>query len=300
MRRFFAIKQSITICLVAMTFQAAAHTIRTDEFVSLFKGYHACFILYNVNDNKIVSEYNPEHRCSERLAPDSTFKIPLSLMAFNQGTITQNTVFKWDGQKGVVPKHDQNQTPATWLQYSVLWVSQKITPQLGEARIKHYLAGFHYGNQDFSGDLNKHNGLTHAWLSSSLKISGVEQLNLLKAMLNNELPVNAKAVKYTKDNLYLGKLDNGADYYGKTGSGRNGRNERLVHPSQLRDGWFVGFIEQGKQRYIFISHLTDKKIQATVDPSNGNLTPFGSHLLKPITMKILNAYFAQERTRLRA
>jgi beta-lactamase class D len=172
-------------------------------------------------------------------------------------------------------------------------VSQQITPQLGEARIKHYLAGFDYGNQDFSGDENKHNGLTHAWLSSSLKISGIEQLNFLKSMLSNELPVSANAIKYTKENLYLGKLDNGADYYGKTGSGRHGRNERYAHPSQLRDGWFVGFVEMGKQQYIFISNLTDKKFQATIDPSDGSLKPYGSQLLKPITMKILNAYFAK-------
>ena len=214
-------------------------------------------------------------------------------MAFNQGTIDQNTIFKWDGNQGEIPEHRQNQTPASWLKYSVLWVSQQITPQLGEARIKHYLAEFDYGNQDFSGDENKHNGLTHAWLSSSLKISGIEQLNFLKRMLNNKLPVSTNAIKPTKENLYLGKLDDGADFYGKTGSGRHGRNERYTHPSLLRDGWFIGFIETGKQQYIFVSNLTDKKIQATIDPSDGSLKPYGSQLLKPITIKILNTYFAK-------
>ncbi|STX28862.1 class-D beta-lactamase [Legionella beliardensis] len=288
MNTFLVTKKKLALCLAALTLTLPAQAITTADYAKLFKGYDACFILYNVNDHKIISEYNPNNRCNQRLAPDSTFKIALSLMAFNQGTINQNTEFKWDGHKGVLPEHDRNQTPASWLKYSVLWVSQQITPQLGEARIKHYLAGFAYGNQDFSGDKNKHNGLTHAWLSSSLKLSGFEQLNFLKAMLTNELPVNANAVKYTKENLYLGKLANGADYYGKTGSGRHGRNERYAHPSQLRDGWFVGFIEQGKQQYIFVSNLTDKQVQATIDPADGSLKPFGSQLLKPITMNILN------------
>jgi beta-lactamase class D len=286
-------KKILTACFIAMTFSMTAHAMTTDQYAELFKGYHACFILYNVNKHKIVSEYNPSNRCNQRIAPNSTFKVPLSLMAFNQGVIEQNTVFKWDGHQGEIPEHRQNQTPATWLKYSVLWVSQQITPQLGQARIKHYLAGFDYGNQDFSGDENKNNGLTHAWLSSSLKISGIEQLNFLKSMLNNELPVSANAIRYTKENLYLGKLDNGADYYGKTGSGRYGRNERYAHPSQLRDGWFVGFIEMGKQHYIFVSNLTDNKVQAAIDPSDGSLKPYGSQLLKPITMKILNTYFAK-------
>jgi beta-lactamase class D/beta-lactamase class D OXA-1 len=212
-------------------------------------------------------------------------------MAFNQGTINQNTVFTWDGKKGVIPEHEQNQTPQTWLKYSVLWVSQQITPKLGVKKIQHYLSGFHYGNQNFSGDAGKHNGLTHAWLSSSLKISGVEQLNFIKAMLTNKLPISNEAVTQTKANLYLGKLDQGADLYGKTGSGRHGRNERLSNPSLLRDGWFVGFIQSGQEQYIFVSNLTDKKFQATYDKSSGDLKPYGSQILKPITMKLLNDYF---------
>ncbi|VVC75830.1 Beta-lactamase OXA-1 [Aquicella siphonis] len=287
--------KKLLVCLLAcglLSINANAKT--TQEFSELFKNYDACFILYNLNEHKIVSEYNPGNYCNQRISPDSTFKIALSLMAFNQGIINQNTVFKWDGKKGVIPEHDQDQTPGTWLKYSVLWVSQKITPQLGQARIKHYLAGFDYGNQNFNGDLGKNNGITHAWLSSSLKISAIEQLDFLKAMLDNELPVSDEAVAHTKKNLYLGKLNNGADYFGKTGSGRHGRNERLDNPSKLRDGWFIGFIQNGNQQYIFVSNLTDKKVQASIDKSDGSLKPFGSQLLKPITTKLLNDYFTDQ------
>ncbi|WP_242604326.1 penicillin-binding transpeptidase domain-containing protein [Legionella birminghamensis] len=264
----------------------------TLEYSELFKNYDACFILYSVNEHKIVSEYNPNNYCNQRISPDSTFKIALSLMAFNQGIINQETVFKWDGKKGVIPEHEGDQTPSSWLKYSVVWVSQQITPQLGYARIKHYLAGFDYGNQNFDGDQGMNNGITHAWLSSSLKISAMEQLHFLQSMLSNELPVSPVAVLHTKENLYIGKLDNGADYFGKTGSGRHGRNERLSNPSKLRDGWFVGFIQKNNQQYIFVSNLTDKQVQASIDKLDGSLKPFGSQLLKPITMNILNNYFS--------
>lgn len=280
-------KKLLALILATTTLSAIANEITTQEYSQLFKNYNACFILYSVNEHKIISEYNPNNRCNERISPDSTFKIALSLMAFNQGIINQNTVFKWNGKKGVIPEHEQDQTPASWLKYSVVWVSQQITPQLGFARIKHYLAGFDYGNQDFSGDLGQNNGLTHAWLASSLKISGVEQLNFLIAMLGNKLPVNDAAIENTKKNLYLGKLDSGADYYGKTGAGRHGRNERLSNPSKLRDGWFVGFVENGNQQYIFLSNLSDKTIPATTDKL------YGSQILKPITMKLLNNYFSK-------
>jgi beta-lactamase class D len=284
-------KKISLIFLVCSLLCAKVNAITTQEFSELFKTYDACFILYNLNEHKIVSQYNRNNYCNQRISPDSTFKIALSLMAFNQDVINQNTVFKWDGKKGLMPEHDRDQTPNTWLKYSVLWVSQQITPQLGEVRIKHYLAGFDYGNQDFTGDPGVNNGITHAWLSSSLKISPVEQLNFLKAMLSNELPVSNEAVINTKNNLYIGKLDNGAEYYGKTGSGRHGRSERLTNPSKLRDGWFVGFIQNGNQQYIFVSNLTDQKVQATIDKTDGSLKPFGSQLLKPITLKLLNDYF---------
>lgn len=202
-------------------------------------------------------------------------------MAFNQGIINQKTVFKWNGEKGVIPEHEKDHTAASWLKDSVVWVSQRLTPQLGYTRIKQYLDDFNYGNQDFSGDEGKSNGLTHAWLSSSLKISANEQLHFLNAMLTNKLTLTKKATQETIKNLYQGKLDNGADYYGKTGSGRHGH-------SQLRDGWFVGFIKQGNQQYVFVSNLTDQSI----NNSDPNSKLFGSQLLKPITLRLLNNYFS--------
>ncbi|MBY0544707.1 MAG: penicillin binding protein transpeptidase domain-containing protein [Gammaproteobacteria bacterium] len=288
------ISRILPYILVATTLDATANTITTQEYTQQLKTYNACFILYDLNHHKVVSEYNPHNYCNQRIAPDSTFKVALSLMAFNQGIINQETVFKWDGKTWDLPDWNQNQTAHSWLKYSVVWVSQLITPQLGYARIKHYLAGFDYGNEDFSGDPGKNNGLTYAWLGSSLKISAVEQLNFLKAMLSNELPVNNDAVANTKANMYQGKLDSGADYYGKTGSGRHGQNERESNPSKLRDGWFVGFVDNGGEHYIFVSNLTDK-VPASTDKSYGvhALSPAGSAVLKPITIQLLNDYFTK-------
>ena len=274
----------LVIILATVSIKVAANEITLQEYTQSFKKYESCFILYSLNKHKIVSEYNPKNRCNQRISPDSTFKIALSLMAFNQGMINQNTVFKWNGQKGVIPEHEHDQTPNTWLTYSVVWVSQQITQKLGFASIQHYLADFHYGNQDFSGDPGKHNGLTYAWLSSSLKLSAMEQLNFLESMLSNKLSLTKDAVVNTKHNMYQGKLDNGAAYYGKTGSGRHGRNERGDNPGKLRDGWYVGFIESGTQRYIFVSNLTDKTAPALIDKV------YGGQLLKPIVINLLNNY----------
>lgn len=237
-------KKLLTLILAATVLSANAHEISMKVYSQLFKNFEGCFILFNLNEHKIVSEYNPNNRCNQRIPPNSTFKMPLSLMAFNQGIINQNTIFKWNGKKRWLPEWNQDLNPNSWLKYSALWVSRQITLQLGYARIKHYLAGFAYGNQDFSGDPGKNNGLTSAWVSSSLKISAVEQLHFINAMLSNELPITSEAVTNTSANLYLGKLNNGFDFYGKTGSGEQ---------NNLRSGWFVGFIENKNQHYTLLA-----------------------------------------------
>lgn len=107
-------------------------------------------------------------------------------------------------------------------------------------------------------------------------------------MQNYQLPVSKEAIDTTKKNLYIGKLDNGADYYGKTGSGRYSRKDN--NPSLLREAYFVGFVENGSEQYIFVSNLSDKTVQAKID-KDGNLIPFGGQVIKPITIKLLNTYF---------
>lgn len=70
--------------------------------------------------------------------------------------------------------------PYTWMRDSCVWYSQVLTQQLGMKRFKEYVDAFHYGNEDVSGDKGQNNGLTHAWLSSSLAISPTEQMQFLQ------------------------------------------------------------------------------------------------------------------------
>ncbi|SCK34122.1 beta-lactamase class D [Variovorax sp. HW608] len=252
------------------------------SFNESFKGFDACFLLYDVNAKKLVAEYNPGGRCKQRIAPDSTFKVPLSLMAFNEKLIEPQTVFKWNGQKYERSELNRDQTPRSWLQDSVVWVSQDVAPSLGYARIGKYLDDFRYGNLDFTGDIGKNNGLTNAWLSSSLQISAYEQLEFLKAMEAHQLPVSREAIDQTRQNMALGKLENGADIYGKTGAGRHRMRATDRAPGKLRDGWFVGFVEGSGEHYIFVGNLTDRQAPAADDHAAG------SQVLKPIVMRILN------------
>ncbi len=275
------IKSLITASLLGLTNFTLAQTSHplasTPDFSTYFKEKSACFIVFNLDENKLTTKYNPS-RCEEKIPPDSTFKIALSLMAFDQKIINQNTVFKWDGQDRSLSFWNQDQTPKTWLKNSAVWVSQQLTPQLGLDKIKYYLEQFDYGNQDFSGGPGKNNGLTHAWLSSSLKISGNEQLVFLKKLIMNKLPVSKSAMTDTKENMYLETSPNDWKLYGKTGTG-SPTHQSINHTRALEDGWFIGYVEKGKQTYLFVLNFSDSK------PPNS--TEAGGTRAKKITKALL-------------
>lgn len=273
------------ILLISILLGQSVFASNNVDISQYFTDKNGCFILYDMNTNKTVVKYNAK-RCAQRIPPDSTFKIALSLMAFDQNIINNNTIFKWDGKSRWLKNWNKDQTPRTWMQYSVVWVSQLLTPQLGISKIKDYLQKFNYGNQDFSGDSGKNNGLTNAWLNSSLKISADEQLLFLINMFTYKLPVSHTAITNTFNNMYIDNnptidrsiygtqfdvLKNNWQLYGKTGSSG---------ATSGRDGWFEGIVINGSQKYIFVTNFSDTK------PATNKIS--GGGTAKEITIKLLN------------
>jgi beta-lactamase class D len=257
------------------------------NFQKTFKDKNGCFILYDLQSDKILIKYNP-NQCKQRFYACSTFKIPLTLMAFDQGIFQSvNTTIKWDKVERNFAVWNKDQTPKTYLQYSAVWVSQWLTPQIGMEKIKQYLANFRYGNQDMSG------GLTKAWLSSTLKISANEQKNFLRRLWQNHLAVSLTALKLTKESIYAEKLPNGDILQGKTGSGfLDGRDD----PNTRYIGWFVGYFFHEKKEYIVVTNYVDLKAN-----NNPNLTDRTQFIAKAIsagaqakiyTEEILKNYFS--------
>lgn len=216
-----------------------------------------CFL---AQENRTVLKHEG-HDCEKRYAPESTFKIALSLMGFDAGILKDETHPEWPYKKGYelylqVWKYPHN--PRTWIRDSCVWYSQVLTQQLGIKQFKSYVNKFHYGNQDVSGDKGKNNGLTRAWLSSSLEISPKEQIIFLQQITNKTLPVHQQAFTFTKNILYIQELAGGWKLYGKTGNGRQLTSDKM-QKLPLQHGWFVGWIEKDGRIITFANHITDSK-----------------------------------------
>lgn len=221
---------------------------------SVFGGKDGCFLLVQIKNNQVIEKINPD-RCGQRFSPCSTFKVPAAVMAFDSKIVDPNYKFKWTGLRDERPECNQDQTLSEWMTRSVVWVTQEITKKLGLATVKNYLKHFKYGNQDFSG------GLTQAWLTSSLKISALEQASFMNQLIQHNLPVSDYAQGETIKILVREQLDSkgnpvqqvGASDFmmeGKTGSGRLGEGRQL--------GWYVGHLRAKKQDYIVVMNTSDK------------------------------------------
>ena len=180
-------------------------------------------------------------------------------MGYDSGILIDATHPEWPFKKGYVDfleswKHPQ--TPTSWVKNSCVWYSQVLTSKLGLEKFKTYLAKFNYGNQDISGDKGQLNGLTNCWLSSSLKISGEEQIAFLQKLINKQLPVNPKAHTLTKQILFVEDLPNGWKLYGKTGSG-NLLNKDGSRNEDRQIGWFIGWVENGHRKIVFAHAIED-------------------------------------------
>ncbi|MBB2970666.1 class D beta-lactamase [Mesorhizobium sp. RMAD-H1] len=184
-----------------------------------------------------------EGDCGTRVTPASTFKIAIGLMGYDSGILRDAHRPAMPFRKGYpdwVANWRTTTNPTSWMKNSVVWYSQQITKSLGETHFRNYVKQFHYGNEDISGDPGKRNGLTRAWLSSSLKISPLEQLGFIQKIVRRELPVSPHAYEIINQLTGIGIQTGGWRVHGKTGSGFPRKQDGALDRYKGY-GWFVGW-----------------------------------------------------------
>ena len=189
--------------------------------------------------------------CDQRFAPFSTFKLPLAVIGYDAGILTDDVTPRWEWHAGLTaPERDHKPVdPTIWERDSVLWYSREITRLLGAAAFERYVAELGYGNADVSGVPGKDNGLTHGWLGASLAISPDEQVAFVRRLLQGGLPVRDNAQAWAASIL---PDFTAGDWTvsGKTGSGWVSDANGLYYRDQPL-GWFVGWAVRGEDVVAF-------------------------------------------------
>jgi len=199
-----------------------------------------CFVLYDM-EKDIYIVYNRE-QAQKRLSPCSSFKIYNSMIGLETGVIeNEDSVIPWDGTHyDFIEEWNRDHTLKSAMKYSVVWYYKELARRVGEEKMQEFINKLDYGNRDISG------GIDNFWLRSSLKISALEQVELLKKLLSYDLPCSKRTIDILKNIL---ALDITSNYIlsGKTGSAFE--NEKWTV------GWFVGYVTSEGHTYVFATNI---------------------------------------------
>lgn len=210
-----------------------------EDLSEYFDGYEGSFVLYDMKADR-YHIYN-EDKSTMRVSPDSTYKIYSALFGLESDVISSdNSTLKWNGQRFPYDAWNKDQNLSTAMEDSVTWYFQALDKRTELDTIQGYLNKIDYGNQDVSY------GIEQYWLESSLKISPVEQVQLLKSFYKNEFQFKEKNIQTVKDTLKLAEKEN-LRLSGKTGTGNVNGNDI--------NGWYIGYVETKENTYFFATNI---------------------------------------------
>lgn len=185
----------------------------------------------------------------QEVSPFSTFKIVSALAGLEKGIVEdESSTMSYSGKTYPVSEWNGELTLEKAFRSSCIWYFRQIVDAVGEEEMRAELEGLRYGNCDISqwegSGVNSMPELNGFWLDSSLKISPLEQVQVLARIFEGQSHYGEQSVATLK-NLMLSDDNGTRKIYGKTGSGPEGKV------------WFVGFAEEEDKREYFAVYLDD-------------------------------------------
>lgn len=207
------------------------------ESIFKSKNIEGTLVLESLNTKKTYI-YN-EKKAETFLSPASTFKIPHTLIALNEGVISADSIILWDKtDKGMTP-WNKDQTLESAYKVSCVWCYKEFTLKIGAQKYKEYLEKLNYGNKTIGADVSDF------WLDGSLKITPLGQIDFLKKLYKNDLPFKIENINTLKNIMIEEK---NTDFTLRAKSGWSTRFEK-------QSGWYVGYIETKDDVWFFITNI---------------------------------------------
>lgn len=220
-------------------FQEENKDITYMDFRSEFEEYQGCFVLYD-SDKDAWTIYNKK-AALEQISPNSTYKIYDALLGLESGIISpEHSKITWNGENYPFDAWEADQDLNSAMASSVNWYFQTIDSRVGMDHVQSYLQEISYGNQKTSNDTDLY------WTDFSLKISPIEQVELLKKFYHNDFGFSDQNINAVKHAILIESTPT-ATLSGKTGTG--------TVDGQNANGWFIGYIEKSGHVYYFATNI---------------------------------------------
>lgn len=219
------------------------------DFSKEFNGINGCAVIYNPTEGEYLI-YN-KSMSEVEVSPYSTFKIISTLMGLNNGVIADETSkMKYNGKTYPMDMWNKNLTLKEAFETSCVWYFRQVIDGVGQKKVKAELEKLNYGNCDISewsgNNINSIEDLNGFWLNSSLKISPMEQVQVLYKIFEGKSQYSQENISILRNVMLVDKSDN-YNIYGKTGTGKDG------------EGWYTGFAEKNGENLYFAVYLEDSR-----------------------------------------
>jgi beta-lactamase class D len=208
------------------------------EIEKIFKNkeVEGTIIIESLNQKKTY--VHNKFRADTFLSPASSFKIPHTLIALNEGVVSEDSIITWDKVVSPVESCNNDQTLKSALKNSCIWCYQEFASKIESSKYKEYLKQMDYGNKVVGNDIK------NFWVDESLKINAFEQIKFLKKLYKNDLPFKQKDIDTLKNIMIDEKNEN---YTLRAKTGWEGRY-----------GWYVGYVETKNDVWFFAMNIDTK------------------------------------------
>ncbi len=262
---FFCTKKAVLFFLLFMcmwvpvSFAKAENTLAKAtkqelHVSSYFNGMRGTALLYTPQKN-IIKIYN-EPLAHTQFSPFSTFKIASTLLGLENGIVqSKASKMQYNGTKYWLEAWNKDVNLQEAFQYSCVWYYHQLVYKLTPQTVTKFLRKLGYGNENISAwhgnGNNKIKELNGFWLDSSLKISPVEQVQVLYNIFEGKTDILPAHVTLLQEVMFQGTFQkkSGDTYtlYAKTGANGKGKS------------WFVGFIQRAQEKTYFAFFVDDAR-----------------------------------------
>jgi beta-lactamase class D len=187
-----------------------------------------------------------EERAKTRFLPASTFKIPNTLIALEEGAVADGKeIIKWDGKDRGVSAWNKDQSIETAFQPSCVWFYQEMAKRVGISKYAPYLQKMQYGNALAGPEV------TTFWLEGDLRISAIEQVAFLRKLYKKEFAFKPSSYELLKKIMFV-EQNPTYTLWAKTGWATK------VPPPV---GWITGYVESGDKVWFFATNMEMARIE---------------------------------------
>lgn len=156
-------------------------------------GLDTCVIMLDTTSGRPIYRYGGAEACMAKLPPCQIFDIPNSLIGLNQGVITPQTVFKWDGTPQPVSIWQTDANLPKAFQSQIGWWFQHLAAAIGPGGYAKALGDLDYGDRQLAGPA------TAFWMGpqagGGLTVTEDQQADFMRRFYAGDLKIKPDVIK---------------------------------------------------------------------------------------------------------